>query len=80
MQRKVAPSEEWMLVGMGRFELPASPTRKERSTKLSHIPTEANRILNLDSMNRGPVRQACEVLASTLEQRSQTVESSSPPA
>ncbi len=28
------------LVGMGRFELPTSPTRKERSTKLSHIPTE----------------------------------------
>jgi hypothetical protein len=34
------------LVGMGRFELPTSPTRKERSTKLSHIPTEGNRILN----------------------------------
>lgn len=27
------------MVGMGRFELPTSPTRKERSTKLSHIPT-----------------------------------------
>ncbi len=25
---------------MGRFELPTSPTRKERSTKLSHIPTK----------------------------------------
>lgn len=34
------------MVGMGRFELPASPTRKERSTKLSHIPTEGIRILN----------------------------------
>jgi hypothetical protein len=29
-----------LLVGMGRFELPTSPTRKERSTKLSHIPTK----------------------------------------
>lgn len=25
---------------MGRFELPTSPTRKERSTKLSHIPAD----------------------------------------
>jgi len=31
------------LVGMGRFELPTSPTRKECSTKLSHIPTNAHR-------------------------------------
>ncbi len=27
------------MVGTGRFELPTSPTRKERSTRLSHAPT-----------------------------------------
>jgi hypothetical protein len=35
------------MVGMGRFELPTSPTRKERSTKLSHIPTRKD-YLGLD--------------------------------
>lgn len=28
------------LVGAGRFELPTSPTRKERSTMLSYAPTD----------------------------------------
>lgn len=32
------------MVGTGRFELPTSPTRKERSTKLSHVPTREHRI------------------------------------
>jgi hypothetical protein len=27
------------MVGAGRFELPTSPTRKERSTMLSYAPT-----------------------------------------